>query len=123
MEHLTRNIYLMHEMSVALSIIDIATEQAAKENALKILELDLDIGTLAGIEFESLEFALEISVKNTMLENSKINLNKIEAKASCIDCLHEFEALNLFNNCPLCKSYNTKLIQGKELQVKSLIID
>ena len=110
-------------MSVALNIIDIATEEAKKENAQKILELDLDIGTLAGIEFESLEFAMEISVKDTMLEYSKININKIVAKASCLDCKNEFDALNLFNNCPECKSFNTKLIKGKELQVKSLIID
>ncbi len=113
----------MHEMSVALNIIDIATEQATKENAAKILEVELDIGTLSGIELESMQFALDISVKGTLLENSKIKINKIKARAKCSDCKNEFEALNLFNSCPECNSYNTIILKGRELQVKSLIID
>ncbi|NOZ45686.1 MAG: hydrogenase maturation nickel metallochaperone HypA [Chlorobi bacterium] len=113
----------MHEMSIAMNIIDIAIEQAKKEKADRIVEVELEIGTLAGIEFESLNFAMEISVKNTMLEKSAIHINKIQAIAECIDCGKRFKTENLFNNCQKCKSYNTKLIKGKELKVKSIVID
>ena len=113
----------MHEMSIALNIIDIAQEYAEKEQAKEVKEIELEIGTLAGIEFEALEFALTVSLKNSLIENAQINIHKVQAKSVCQDCKYEFDAVHLFDNCPKCKSYNTKLIKGKELQVKSLVID
>jgi hydrogenase nickel incorporation protein HypA/HybF len=113
----------MHEMSIAQNILEIVKDYATKENAKEIKEIELEIGTLAGIEFESLEFALSVSLKTPLTENTDIQINKVQAKSICLDCNFEFETLNLFEHCHKCKSYNTKLIQGKELQVKSLLID
>ncbi|PLX10141.1 MAG: hydrogenase maturation nickel metallochaperone HypA [Marinilabiliales bacterium] len=113
----------MHEMSIAESIIEIAEEYAAKENAKVVTELDLSIGTLAGIEFESLEFALETCKNGTILQNTIINIDKVKAKAKCFDCNLEFEVEHLFDACPHCKSYSTQLLCGKEMQVKSLLVD
>lgn len=113
----------MHEMSIAQSIIDIAKDYAVKENARQVSELDLSIGTLSGIEFESLEFALDVCKKGTIIQNANIIISKIIAKAKCIDCNSEFEVVNLFDACPNCKSYSTQLICGKEMQVKSLVIE
>jgi Zn finger protein HypA/HybF involved in hydrogenase expression len=58
----------MHEFSIAMSIIEIAETEAKKVNATKINELVLDVGTMAGIEFFALDTALEMAVKNTLLE-------------------------------------------------------
>lgn len=113
----------MHEMSIAESIVEIAKEYAGKENAKVVTELNLSIGTLAGIEFESLEFALDVCKKGTILQNAKINIDKIKAKAQCIDCNSEFEVEHLFDACPNCKGYSTQILCGKEMQVKSLLVD
>lgn len=113
----------MHEMSIAMSIIDIATEQAKKEKAKVVKELELDIGTMAGIEFESLNFAMQTAIKNTILEKANIKINKIQAIAKCLDCEAEFEADQLFAKCPNCESQTTFLKIGKELKVKSILID
>ena len=110
-------------MSIAQNIIEIANEYAKKEDAKKVTELDLSIGTLAGIEFDSLEFALEVCKSGTILQNAKINIDKITAKAKCLDCSSEFEVKQLFETCPNCKSFSTQLLCGKEMQVKSLLID
>jgi len=110
-------------MSIALSIIDIVKEQAAKAKSKIIKEVELEIGTLAGIEFEALEFAMQAVTRNTMLDNSEIIIKKIEAESQCLDCNKKFEAFNLFNTCPKCKSYNTKLVSGKELRLKSILIE
>jgi hydrogenase nickel incorporation protein HypA/HybF len=110
-------------MSIAQGIVEIAKEYAERENAKVVTELDLSIGTLAGIEFESLEFALETCKNGTILQNAKINIDKIKAKSKCFDCSSEFEVEHLFDACPNCKSYSTQLICGKEMQVKSLLVD
>ena len=113
----------MHEFSIAMSIIEIAETEAKKAKGSAVTELVLDVGTMSGIEFQALETALEMAVKNTMLEKAKIQVNKIQARAKCTDCAHEFDIDSAFDPCPECKGLFHKVLTGKELQVKSLVVD
>jgi len=113
----------MHEMSIVVSIIEIAESEAKKNNAQKITKLELDIGTVSGIELDALNFAFE-SIKNeTMLKYAKIIINNIEAKSKCEECDYEFNTEYVYSLCPKCNSYKTNVIQGKEMKVKSILID
>lgn len=113
----------MHELSIAMSIIEIAEAEAAKAKASAINELILDVGTMAGIEFYALDTALEMAVKNTMLEKALLKVNKIQAKAKCTECNTEFDIDNIYDPCPSCNSLYHELLSGKELQIKSLVVD
>ena len=113
----------MHEFSIAMSIIEIAEAEAKKVNATKINELVLDVGTMAGIEFFALDTALEMAVKNTLLEKAKLSINKIQATAKCTECKTEFDIDQVYEECPQCKSLYHEILSGKELQIKSLVVD
>jgi hydrogenase nickel incorporation protein HypA/HybF len=113
----------MHEFSIAMSIVEIAEKEAKKESATAINELILDIGTQSGIEYYALDTALEMAVKDTMLEKAIIKVNKIQARAKCSECKTEFEIDNAFDPCPECKSLYHELLCGKEMQIKSLVVD
>lgn len=110
----------MHEMSIALGIVKIANDEAKKANAKKFAAIDLEIGTLAGIEFDSLEFVWEVATQNTVLENAKKRIRKIQAKAQCSDCDEQFLINFAHDACPKCGSFLKIILQGKELRVKSL---
>jgi len=110
----------MHELSIALGILKIAENETAKAHAKKVEVIELEIGTLAGIEFDSLDFVWPSAVKNTVLEHAKRKMNIIQAKAKCIDCDHIYEIDKYYDSCPICDSYFKGIIQGKELRVKSL---
>ncbi len=110
-------------MSIVLSIIDIAEREARKVNAETIAEIELDIGTLSGVELEALKFAF-INIKpKSILKNANLLINTIQAEAICEKCNNEFEAYDFFTLCPKCNSYETKVIKGKEMKVKSLLVD
>jgi hydrogenase nickel incorporation protein HypA/HybF len=113
----------MHEMSIALSIIDLASKQAREAGAREIKEVELDIGTMSGVELEALNFAMKVAVKNTMLEKSRIKINHITASAECLECGHAFNTRAILGPCPECSALNTRIISGRELQVKSLLIE
>ncbi len=113
----------MHELSIVMSIVDIATEEAYKAGVSKFDSIELDIGTLSGIVFDALDFAWQATVTNTVLDGAKCNINKIQAVSQCRDCGHKFETKTLYEACPKCGSYFTLLIKGNELKIKSLIID
>ncbi len=113
----------MHEFSIAVSIIEIAEKEARKAGAAEITELTLDVGTMSGIEFYALDTALEMAVKKTMLERAKLTINKIQARAKCSECGNEFDINNVFDPCPKCTSLFHESLSGKELKIKSIIVD
>lgn len=110
----------MHELSIALGIVNIAEKETKKANAKKVEKIELEIGTLAGIAFDSLEFVWPVAVKDTILEHAKREITIIQAKAKCNDCETIFNVNNFYDSCPVCSSNFKSIIQGKELRVKSL---
>jgi hydrogenase nickel incorporation protein HypA/HybF len=113
----------MHELSIALEIIDIAEEQARKAHAQSVTEIELEIGQLSGVEVDALNFALEVAVKDTMLSGAKRTVNMVSGQARCNDCTNEFPADDLFTPCPACHGFNTSIVRGQELRIKSLFVD
>ena len=113
----------MHELSIVMSIIEIAEENAKKENASVITEIELDIGKQAGVVMEALTFAIDSAKMGTLLENAEWKINEIPAKARCASCQYEFEAQQLFEPCPKCGNPFSDIFEGRELKVKSLKIE
>lgn len=112
----------MHELSIALSIIDLVEAEARRNGSSRVQEVELEIGTLAGVEIQTLEFALDSAVRGTLLEDAKIVRIYIEGTGFCNDCNSSFPVSSLFSPCPDCGSYCVKIIKGKELRVKSIVI-
>ena len=112
----------MHELSIVLGIVDIASEEVKKANARKVEEINLEVGSLSGIEMEALDFALECGTRHTVLEGSEISIDKIEAKSRCHQCGNVFWVKDYFDPCPVCHEWANELIQGKELRIKSLVV-
>jgi len=112
----------MHELTIAQSIIEIAEEIAFNEKADSVQSIEIEIGALSGVVLEALEFALEVSTKNTMLENAKVDYTNINGKAECLNCNYSFETNDLLTFCPKCKAASFKIIDGKQLRIKSLIL-
>lgn len=110
----------MHEMSIVMGIIKIAESEAEKAQVDQFSAIDLEIGTLAGIEFDALDFVWEVAVQKTVLEKAKRRVHKIHAKAKCSDCKTEYPIKFIHDNCPKCGSFLKIILQGKELRVKSL---
>ncbi len=113
----------MHEMSIAMGIIDIAEKQLTQSGGQKVSEIEIEIGDLSGVEYHTLVKALEIAVKRTILEKAKLRMKRITAQALCSECGRTFNPKSLLEGCPHCNSYFYQLESGKELRVKSLLVD
>ncbi|MBL0359442.1 MAG: hydrogenase maturation nickel metallochaperone HypA [Chitinophagaceae bacterium] len=112
----------MHELSIVLSIIDIAQQQAIKEDAAVIEEIEIDIGCLSTVEMNAFDFAWQQAVKETMLEKAERKINRINGKARCSGCEVFFPLKNLYDACPKCGEHLIDIVEGKELRVRSLIV-
>jgi hydrogenase nickel incorporation protein HypA/HybF len=113
----------MHELSIALGIVKIAEDESRKAKAKAVKSIELEIGSMAGIEMASLDFAWPVAVKDTVLEHASREIDLIPAKARCLECQTEFDLEHIFDACPNCNSYFKDIYQGKELRVKALEIE
>ena len=113
----------MHEMTIAMNIVDIVCQKAGDEKARKINSVELEIGELSGIMIDSLEFCFEAACKNTIANSAELHVNKIEAEAYCKSCEIKFKMESDFTPCPNCNDFNFEIVKGKEFSIKSFNID
>ena len=106
-----------------MSIVEIAENEATKANSNCITSMSLDVGTMAGIEYYALDTALEMAVKDTLLENASIVVNKIQARAKCADCNLEFDISSITDTCPDCNGLFYEVLTGKELKIRSIVVE
>lgn len=110
----------MHELSVAMGIVRIAEEETARAQAREVELIEIEIGDLAGVELDSLEYVWEAAVKGTVLEKAKRKIHRVAGKGKCLDCGHEYPVLQHYDPCPECQSFLKNILSGKELRVKAL---
>ena len=113
----------MHELSIVMSIIQIAEKESAKNNAVSVEEIELEIGELSGIEMPAFYFAWQQAVRSTLLEKAKRTINHIDGEGKCMDCEAVFPMQQLYEPCPVCGDHFVTIQKGKELRVKSLVIN
>jgi hydrogenase nickel incorporation protein HypA/HybF len=113
----------MHEMSLALNIVEIITNKAREEEAEKITEIELEIGQLAGVEQHALEFCMEAACRDSLAEGARVTYYPVEALARCGECGHEFTPEFIYDRCPSCNGFRVDVVKGKEFKIRSINID
>lgn len=114
---------IMHEMSIAMNIINIACNEAEKNGASSISKIELDVGKLSGVMIDSLQFCYGSVCKGTLAENSTLSINELPAMASCKKCGHSFEIDSFMALCPDCDGYEIEILQGRELKLKAISVN
>jgi hydrogenase nickel incorporation protein HypA/HybF len=113
----------MHEMTIAINVVDMITRMAAAEGSQRINEVELEIGALAGIMTDALTFCYEAASSDTMAAGSTLKLIGIPGRGRCRDCEQEFEVETFFTACPDCSGFHVEIIDGKELNIRSINVD
>lgn len=115
----------MHEFSLCQSIVEtvIAELEDHKHQKHRLLKTHIVVGNLRQIVPEYLQFAYETLTKNTLAQDSKLEIKNMPITGICKKCGLESE-LDIHNyNCKKCGSSELELTGGKELYLESLEVD
>ena len=112
----------MHELSVAMSIVDMALEEAERRD-VTIDAVHVDLGPLSGVVAESLTFSYEIACSGTALEGSRLVIKEVPIEVYCRACNAQktLSSMQWFC-CPDCGTPASEVIHGKELLITALEI-
>ena len=113
----------MHEMSIAMNIVDLAVETAKNNDAKKINSIILELGKLSGVVRDALEFCFASACKGTIAEGAELEIIELKGMAHCSDCKLDFETDQIVATCPECNEYIFSVQGGRELKIKSLNVD
>ena len=85
----------MHELSIALSMIDMASEEVLRHGGGRVTALHLKLGQLSGVVKEALTFSYEIACQGTALEGSQLIIEETEGRELEVVALELEEAEEL----------------------------
>lgn len=104
----------MHELSVMMSILDVAMKHAEKHNVKKITKLYLKVGELAEIEDKWMRHYFKYASKNSLAEDAVLKIERIPVKMRCNECMTEFQPDMKSEKiiCPECGNKKNTLIEG-----------
>jgi hydrogenase nickel incorporation protein HypA/HybF len=110
----------MHELSIAMGIVDAAMEEA-QLRGVQVSAVHLRLGALSGVVKDALLFSYEVACQDTPLMGSQLSIEDVPVIVFCASCQkeHPLQSVQLFV-CPECGAPTMDVRQGKELEVFAL---
>ena len=114
----------MHELSIAMSIVELAEEESERRGGVHITAVHLRLGRLTGVVKDALLSSFEIACEETALAGSQLVVEEVPGVIFCSACnsRHAVDSAHWFS-CPECGGLATEIVEGKELEVVSLEVE
>ena len=113
----------MHEMGIALQIIEIATDSIPPDAGdVQVEKVNLKIGKLAAVVPDSLRFCFDVAIKDTPLDGAKLVIQELPVMARCRDCDTQWAIDSPAFTCENCDSGSLEILSGRELDIESIEI-
>ena len=114
----------MHEMGIAMEIVDIAKASIPQDmQGSKVRKVNLQVGKLSAIVPDSLRFCFDLVVKDTPLDGAELDIEELPVVARCKDCDIEWTVTEAVFTCTQCQGGNIDILSGRELDITSIEIE
>jgi hydrogenase nickel incorporation protein HypA/HybF len=110
----------MHEMSVAIALLDRVLEEAAKGGLRNVTRAKVGIGALQSIEPDLLRDAFQAAAEGSSAQGAVLEVEMHPAEARCLACGHHFQPTYRDYACPACDKADIKVESGREMYLLSL---
>ena len=111
----------MHELSIALSIVDGVLEELHHRGATQASAVYLRVGRLSGVDKDALLFSYEVASQDTVLGRSNLVIEDVDITIFCPACgaerpIRSFPVLT----CAACGAISNRVLQGHELEITAM---
>jgi len=111
----------MHEMAIAASLVEHVLEVARQQRAVRVDDVELEVGVLQQVVPESLELAFTAAIAGTLAEGARLKLMETPARAVCRPCAREFDAAVDDYRCPQCGQADVRIVGGHDIILKTVV--
>jgi hydrogenase nickel incorporation protein HypA/HybF len=115
---------VMHELSIALSILDMAAEEAQRHGGARVRGIYLRLGPLAGVVKEALMSAYELARDAESFGDATLVIEEVPIVARCSSCRADRAVVAIDQICcATCGTPTPDIVSGRELEVFALEIE
>jgi hydrogenase nickel incorporation protein HypA/HybF len=112
----------MHELSVALGIVDVAAAEAGRQGG-RVTAVHLRLGPLSGVVKAALVSAFGLAREGTPLENAELVVEEVPLVGYCPACAADRTLEPPLLLCPACGTPTPEVVSGRELEVTALEVE
>jgi hydrogenase nickel incorporation protein HypA/HybF len=113
----------VHELSIAMSILEMAEDEAERRGGVRIDAIYLKLGALSGVVEDALQSSYEIASYGSALNGSRLLIENVPVTVYCPNCCMERQLKTIQNfSCPDCGVLTPQVVHGRELEVTALEI-
>lgn len=112
----------MHEMSLALALMDLVAVQLTAAGATRATRLVLEIGALSHVDAHALRFALAAAAHGGPAEDAVLEILEPPGTGYCLECETSVAVRARGAPCPNCGSTHLLAQGGEELRLKQMEI-
>lgn len=114
----------MHEVSIALNLLDIIEKKCREEGYQKVESVRVRVGKASSVQPEAFSFAFEVVKKDTLAQNARFLIDLIPLGGTCSACGNRFETEEVYIlECPSCGSSSFQITQGYELEIVEMEVN
>jgi hydrogenase nickel incorporation protein HypA/HybF len=113
----------MHELSIAMSIIEGASQEASHHGSAQVHAVHLKLGPLSGVVKDALLFSYALACEGTPLQGSQLLIEEVPVVIYCPQCKKEqtLDSIQRFC-CPACGTLTPDVVSGKQLELVAIEI-
>src|SRR5262245_32242090 len=111
----------MHELSIAMCILEIAGEESAKRGNARVEAVHVRLGALSGVVKEALVGAFEMAREQSDFKTCRLEIEDVPAVIFCPTCQAEREVATIQEmRCGVCGQLSGDLRKGREMQISAM---
>jgi hydrogenase nickel incorporation protein HypA/HybF len=111
----------MHELSIAVSLVELACEEAARLGDARVGALHLRLGPLAGVVEDALRFSFDLAAEGTAVAGARLEVEHVPLTVLCPRCGEERHPASVQHlRCPVCDAPTPHVLRGRELELFAL---
>ena len=114
---------MMHELSIALALIDVAAAESRRAGATRVSRVRCRVGELRQIEDALLREAFDVAREGTCCGAAELIIEKAPLRAWCPRCRAAFAVQQWRWNCPECGVEGEPRAGGDELELLSIDVE
>ena len=113
---------IMHESSIAHSILEIVDEQCAEKNCTTVDSITVRLGKATGVMPESLLFAFDALKEPTVAKNATLKIEIVPVGGRCRSCSKDIDLPDdqYIFSCPHCGSTDFEITRGREMEIDEM---
>ncbi len=114
----------MHELSIAVSILEIVAEEAERQGRPRVAAVHLRLGPLSGVVKEALRSAYELAREGSAFEESELVIEEVPLVVYCPACACEQTLPSVQPLCcPACGAPTPQVVSGRQLEIFALEVE